>query len=167
MSLAEFAVEPTNRRETQVAAEANGLTDPVPKIVAAGKFLGLNQGEYGDVPAIKANGIKLVYVKNTAGPLGNRDYYEATFVAIDPVTKVETPAPRPDCNYQIFVSPYTTTTVDALPLQFQQIQTFLCLREGFQFAVAEGVNFDDPPTRVSVPLSLQVVDFNVPEFPMV
>jgi hypothetical protein len=28
MSLAEFVVEPTNRRETQVAAEANGLTDP-------------------------------------------------------------------------------------------------------------------------------------------
>lgn len=164
MSLAEFVVEPTNRRETQVAAEANGLTDPVPKIVAAGKFLGLNEGEYGDVPAIKANGIKLVYVENRNAQ--GRDYYEATFVAVDPVTKVETPAPRPDCNYQVFVSPYTRLTVDDLPLQNQQIQTFLCLREGFQFAVSEG-EISVPPTRLSVPLSLQVVDFNVPEFPMV
>ena len=162
MSLAEFAVEPTNQRETLVAAEANGLTDPVPKIVAAGKFAPLKAGQYGEVPVVKANGLKLEYVQNLAVP--GADYYEATFVAVDPVTKVETAAPRPDCHYQIFVSPYTLQTVGDQPVQFQQIQLLPCLQESFQFAVY------DPSTgnvRESVPLSIQVVDFNVPEFPIV
>ena len=163
MSLPDFAVEPTNQRETLLAAEANGLTDPVPKIVAAGKFLPLKVGQYGDVPALKANGIKLEYVENTVTP--GADYYEATFVAVDPVTLAETVAPRPDCNYQVFVSPYTLLPIEDQPMQLQQIQTFPCEQGGFRFAVFEVTT--NPGGRVSVPLSIQVVDFNVPDFPMV
>ena len=40
----QFAMEPSVRRETELAQEAAGLTDPVPQVVAAGKF-----GIRGDV----------------------------------------------------------------------------------------------------------------------
>lgn len=155
----QFAMEPSVRRETQLAQEAAGLTDPVPQVVAAGKFAPLPVGGYGLVPIVKANGIKLTYVEDPLG--GGMDYYVATFVSVDPVTKEELPAPRPDCDYQVFVSPYTLAGVDTSVATLQNIALFPCDQEGFQFAVWQD------GARVSAPLSIQVVDFNVPPLPIV
>jgi len=147
----ELSVEPTVRNETLLAQEAVALVDPALKIVAAGKFLPLAPGAYGDIMPLKANGLKLRYVENLANP--GLDYYEAEFVDAEGAS-----APRNDCNYQIFVSPYTLAGVDLPVAQLQQIQTFPCEKDGFRFAVWEGA------ARVSAPLSIQVVDFTLPQF---
>jgi hypothetical protein len=156
----ELLVEPTVTNETLLAQEAESLVDPALKIVAAGKFLPLTAPgggvAYGEVTALKANGLKLRYEENLVTP-GN-DFYEATFVTKDRVTGEERPAPRPDCNYQIFVSPYTEDGVDASVATLQNIQTFPCEEAGFKFAVWQN------GARVSAPLSIQVVDFTQPQF---